>query len=305
MAWIESHQSLEKHGKLIELSGRLGITRHEAVGHLFSLWWWAIDSAPDGDISKYSDITIAEAAGWNDHRDWWNFWQHNSPSDSNKINSAEFVKILIETGWVDKIKRGDNIPENGEICLSGFTLLIHDWLDFCGDLVKKRLERKMCQRSKSNEIRCKSRSLGKKVAGRFSPPTVQYSTLQYNNIPPTPQGGNGNGHKVKESPKGEELKKIWNSKAPKELPRVTVITPRRNLHILKRLKEHNDLKWWEDLIVSMGQKPFLLGKNDRGWKADFDWLIKNSDNPVKVLEKEYGGKAVVSLKDRESELERQ
>lgn len=37
------------------------------------------------------------------------------------------------------------------------------------------------------------------------------------------------------------------------------------------------------------KQPFLLGKNDRGWKADFDWLFKQS-NFVKVLELKYDRK---------------
>lgn len=37
------------------------------------------------------------------------------------------------------------------------------------------------------------------------------------------------------------------------------------------------------------RQPFLLGQNDRGWKADFDWLFKQS-NFVKVLELKYDRK---------------
>ena len=33
---------------------------------------------------------------------------------------------------------------------------------------------------------------------------------------------------------------------------------------------------------------FCTGSNDRGWKADFDWLI-NENNLVKVIEGKYGG----------------
>ena len=33
---------------------------------------------------------------------------------------------------------------------------------------------------------------------------------------------------------------------------------------------------------------FCTGRNDRGWRADFDWLM-NENNLVKVLEGKYGG----------------
>ena len=35
---------------------------------------------------------------------------------------------------------------------------------------------------------------------------------------------------------------------------------------------------------------FCTGRNDRGWRADFDWLM-NENNLVKVLEGKYGGSA--------------
>ncbi|HYW37938.1 MAG TPA: hypothetical protein VE957_07490 [Terriglobales bacterium] len=34
---------------------------------------------------------------------------------------------------------------------------------------------------------------------------------------------------------------------------------------------------------------FLLGENDRGWKANFDWLIANDTNCIAVLEGKYDG----------------
>ena len=33
--------------------------------------------------------------------------------------------------------------------------------------------------------------------------------------------------------------------------------------------------------------PFLTGQNDRHWWADFDWLITNNTNLLKVLEGKY------------------
>ena len=37
----------------------------------------------------------------------------------------------------------------------------------------------------------------------------------------------------------------------------------------------------------IAKTPFLKGVNKRGWKVDFDWLIANDTNYVKVLEGKY------------------
>ena len=52
MAWIESHQELRHHYKTKRLARELKVTVAAAIGHLHCLWWWAIDFAPDGDLSK-------------------------------------------------------------------------------------------------------------------------------------------------------------------------------------------------------------------------------------------------------------
>lgn len=43
-------------------------------------------------------------------------------------------------------------------------------------------------------------------------------------------------------------------------------------------------------VCKASTTPFLLGDNERGWKADFDWFIASDTNYVKVLEGKYDGK---------------
>lgn len=174
MAWIESHQSLLSHKKLLKMTRKLGIIKYQAIGHLQALWWWSIDNAADGDLSGQTPEIIAEAAGWKDHHSWWHELQAHSPTECEKVSDLEFFNILVECGWID----GEQISPNGEqknldIPLPEGTRL-HDWLEYCGDLVKKRLERQI-------ENKAKSRTLQDKLkTGNKSPPTVPYRTL--NNI---------------------------------------------------------------------------------------------------------------------------
>jgi hypothetical protein len=49
--------------------------------------------------------------------------------------------------------------------------------------------------------------------------------------------------------------------------------------------------------------PFCLGLNDRGWKADFDWLIANDTNAAKVIEGRYDGQPQEPLWKQKQRLE--
>lgn len=173
MAWIESHQTLEKHGKLLGLVDALAITKHQAIGHLHCLWWWAIDSAPLGDISKYSASTIASAAGWNEYQEY--AYELNQAHDFPKaVDAGRFVAALLACGFLDGELNPDKLPKDGPI---GCNLRIHDWLDFCGDLVKKRLERLSEKRNRQSGIKSPP------IEGRNVPPTVPYRTVPYRTIP--------------------------------------------------------------------------------------------------------------------------
>lgn len=65
----------------------------------------------------------------------------------------------------------------------------------------------------------------------------------------------------------------------------SVITKTRleKIKILLQKYSYEDIK---DVFEKANACDFLLGKNDRGWKASFDWLI-DIDNFVKVKEENY------------------
>lgn len=111
MAWIESHQELRDHPKVRRFARRLGISIPAAIGHLHLLWWWALDYAMDGDLSKYDAADIADAAQWDGDPD-------------------EFLAALMEcgvgggAGFVERTEAGE--------------LLLHDWWDYAGKLIQQR-----------------------------------------------------------------------------------------------------------------------------------------------------------------------
>jgi len=86
-------------------------------------------------------------------------------------------------------------------------------------------------------------------------------------------------------PSPQDFVDLWNEKT-EDLPKVRELTPTRERHIRQRLKERS-LEEWGAIIERINRTPFLLGENDRSWKATLNWLVKSPDPGVKVLEGFY------------------
>ncbi len=93
--WIESHSVLVRHRKLKEFARELKIKPVTAMGHLHALWHTAIEQAEDGDLSKWSEGAICDAAQW-------------------EGSEKEFLEAVLSSGFMD----------------TGY--LLHDWLDYAG-----------------------------------------------------------------------------------------------------------------------------------------------------------------------------
>ena len=71
------------------------------------------------------------------------------------------------------------------------------------------------------------------------------------------------------------------------LPEARALSRPRITKIKSRLREHPDLDYWAAVFKTAASNPFLSGDNDRGWAADFDWLVANDSNHLKVSEGNY------------------
>ena len=120
MAWIESHQSLSRHRKTLKTAGRLSVDRHKLIGHLHELWWWALDNVGvDGKLTDMTPFEIGLAAQWDGDHD-------------------EFVRALIDGGFID---------DHGD-CLA-----LHDWYDYAGKLIERRLEERERSRRRRQQAK--------------------------------------------------------------------------------------------------------------------------------------------------------
>lgn len=74
------------------------------------------------------------------------------------------------------------------------------------------------------------------------------------------------------------------------LAKVMKLTPARKKAVQARWREdqaHREEGFWDAFFGQcVSEQPFLLGQNPRGWKADFEWLMKQA-NFWKVVEGKY------------------
>ncbi|MBI5289936.1 MAG: DnaD domain protein [Chloroflexi bacterium] len=127
MAWIESHQSLHRHRKLVRAAGLLGVSHATLIGHLHILWWWALDNADtDGRLGDISAGALAVVADW--------------PGKTPE----RFTEALIDAGFIDRDGEG---------------LRLHDWYVYAGklngrrDANRERMKRARAAHSETHEQR--------------------------------------------------------------------------------------------------------------------------------------------------------
>lgn len=70
------------------------------------------------------------------------------------------------------------------------------------------------------------------------------------------------------------------------LPKCLKITEKRKIAINKCLKEKIGEEVFKQICIKANQSDFLIGENDRNWKADFDFVTK-SDKAMQILEGKY------------------
>ena len=310
MAWLEAHQELPRHPKTKRFARMLKISIPQAVGHLFLLWWWALDYAENGDLSKYDAYDIADAVQWDG-------------------DPEEFLSAMIECGpggtygFIEKDKAGK--------------IFIHDWDKYSGRLVEKReknRKRKAQERKnnsekisakkdkKSSKISAKnekinetsnlantkeiedkksvayvSRATDESVAGVSQGYMTQQNTTQQQQnktehnstrIPaqPAPKKAAADAVVVAEKIKLGEIVSLWNTKlAPLGFSRVLKQTlPREKAleALLKSSPDRNKFRWWQEIFDRIGESEFLRSK---GWFT-IDWLL-NEHHLVKILEGQY------------------
>jgi hypothetical protein len=90
---------------------------------------------------------------------------------------------------------------------------------------------------------------------------------------------------------------LWNDLALRAgLSQARTLTPQRRKSIIARLREHGGLDAWRTALGHVERSAFLQGTNDRGWRADLDFLLQAS-RFTKVVEGGYGNGAHAQPKE--------
>jgi 5-methylcytosine-specific restriction endonuclease McrA len=82
-----------------------------------------------------------------------------------------------------------------------------------------------------------------------------------------------------------DLGKLWNEVAHPAMPRLILpLNNGRKNKFKAPLAEHPDPGWWRALFTKAGGIPGLRGENDRGWRADLEFVVKKR---MEILEGKY------------------
>lgn len=76
-----------------------------------------------------------------------------------------------------------------------------------------------------------------------------------------------------------------------ELPKVKILSEKRKRALKARWREdkkRQKLRWWVMYFEYIATVPFLNGKNDRHWTANFDFVIRES-GMIDIIEGKYEG----------------
>ena len=104
--------------------------------------------------------------------------------------------------------------------------------------------------------------------------------------------GNGRGGEGTDAAAPKQFFESWNRLvAGSPLALAKALSKDRSEKCRTRLSER-PLGEWETIFSRMAKTPFLNGKNKKGWRASFDWIIANESNALKVLEGKYDDRPV-------------
>lgn len=104
-------------------------------------------------------------------------------------------------------------------------------------------------------------------------------------------------------PRPEEFANVWNAgRGP--LPKVETFTDGRRKKVIARIRSGVTLERFTQAVECCRTKPFLMGDNDRGWTATFDWLIANGENIEKSILNPYSGPTVRGPRQTAKEAKR-
>jgi hypothetical protein len=276
--WIPITCDIHAKPETVRIAAALRRSTDEVVGMLVRFWSWAQSQSSDGTLEGI-DIAMAAAACH---------------------VSTKFLAALVSVGWLAQADHGLVIPR------------FDRWM---GNAAKSRLQAAFRQRKQRLRMRRLAEEEDVTSASRQRHGTVtQLSRCErdksvtieenrteeksINNLSP-----NGDSpHDERADPRDRDprgcsshcsaslrsaisiLTERWN--AIDGVVKVHEWTEKRRNQLRTRLRDPTWLDKALEAISRIPECPFLLGDNDRGWRADMEWFLR-PDSVAKVLEGKY------------------
>jgi uncharacterized protein YdaU (DUF1376 family) len=93
----------------------------------------------------------------------------------------------------------------------------------------------------------------------------------------------------------EKLQEIWNEAASKSnLQRCEKLTQKRKNHAKARIREQPSEQVWRRVIASIRDCKWCNGESDKGWRANFDYLIR-PDTHIHAVEGKFRKKRAIDF----------
>jgi DNA-binding transcriptional regulator YhcF (GntR family) len=216
------------------------------------------NNGPENPLERYVLLKLADNA--ND--DGYCFPSLDEICAKTKLSSStvrRFIKALERDGWIE-VNRGRGAGHRSQYQLLG-----------------KRSEGKLSHRKVSHE----------KVSDRSEKGVTQTKKGIRQTNPPHPLIGVTVTNRQEPSAEVDSYLGIWNEMCG-TLPKVSKLTKERRKKLKTRIAEGLTPQAFRQLVVTCANTPFLRGDSKGGWRADFDWLIENEANVLKVREGKYG-----------------
>jgi hypothetical protein len=211
-------------------------------------------------------------------------WQSDDGTLPNDMHELAEKSRLSDADWEDScasiLRKFTSIEGNrlrNEVCFQ-------KWLD-----AKTIFEARQASAKKTNTVTARSphghrtvrkRSPVRSADTRTDTDTETSTETEEQKLKATPLS-----EKSDDTPPAE-FANAWN-RLKGTLPRVTQFTDSRKKKIQARQRQGISLEEFEKAVSKCASIPFLAGDNKQGWKADFDWLVDNDKNLLKVLEGKY------------------
>lgn len=268
MAHIELHDTLPDHPKLVRLARMMKRDRQTTLGHLITLWLWAIRYRPGGDLRGIDDGSLCEASGFS-------------------VRSVQWPCALRECGFVD--------GNPGELTL-------HDWTEYTRGYRKATADRTRIAKLRAGNVARQSHDSRGERRGE-----EQRGEEQIYHEPASPLGdGIGNDPPKIDDPADDAApqprfpafktwaRDVWNPFALRNgLPQVNADAPQRGRESAWSARCRTP-GWFASLSQVLERIPtsdFLSGKisptnGRKRFQANVDWLMRQ-DSATKTLEGKY------------------